>query len=80
VSEGIPFLGFTIFTDHRRLKRRKGLAYRRRLRQNLRKLPFDQVEISLRGWINHVRYADTFGLRRALLEEFGLLAMEGPYV
>jgi hypothetical protein len=80
VSEGIPFLGFTIFPDHRRLKRRKGLAYRRRLRQNLRKLPFDQVEISLRGWINHVRYADTFGLRRALLEEFGLLAMEGPYV
>ncbi len=28
VSEGIPFLGFVTYPDHRRLKRRKGIYYR----------------------------------------------------
>ena len=32
VTEGIPFLGFSIFPEHRRLKRRKGIAFARRLR------------------------------------------------
>ena len=32
VSEGIPFLGFVVFPEHRRLKRRKGIAFARRLR------------------------------------------------
>jgi RNA-directed DNA polymerase len=31
VNEGIPFLGFIIFPDHRRLKARKGHAFRRKL-------------------------------------------------
>jgi hypothetical protein len=31
VSDGIPFLGFVVFRHRRRLKRRKGIAYRRRL-------------------------------------------------
>ena len=29
ITEGIPFLGFVVFPTHRRLKRRKGIAYRR---------------------------------------------------
>jgi RNA-directed DNA polymerase len=32
VDEGIPFLGFLVFPDHRRLKARKGHAFRRKLR------------------------------------------------
>ncbi|MCB0049289.1 MAG: group II intron reverse transcriptase domain-containing protein, partial [Caldilinea sp.] len=35
VTEGIPFLGFIVFPDHRRLKPRKGYAFRRRLRRRL---------------------------------------------
>jgi hypothetical protein len=31
VTDGIPFLGFEVFPDRRRLKRRKGLAFARRL-------------------------------------------------
>ena len=31
VPEGIPFLGFVVFPDHRRLKARKGHAFRRKL-------------------------------------------------
>ena len=30
VTEGIPFLGFVVYPEHRRLKRRKGIHYRRR--------------------------------------------------
>jgi retron-type reverse transcriptase len=73
VTEGIPFLGFVIYPDHRLLKRRKGIAYRRRLRRLLECAPQAQLEASLQGWINHLRYADTFGLRRAMLAEHGLL-------
>ena len=73
VTEGIPFLGFVVFPTHRRLKRRKVIHYRRRLRAMLRAysdgtLPADQVAASILGWINHARYGDTWGLRRAVLE------------
>ncbi|MBN1149286.1 MAG: RNA-directed DNA polymerase, partial [Anaerolineales bacterium] len=76
VTEGIPFLGFVVYPEHRRLKRRKGLAYRRKLRGMLANAPDERLRASLRGWINHVRYADTYGLRRAVLAEFDLLAWE----
>src|SRR5690606_495887 len=33
VTEGFPFLGFVIFPEQRRLKRRKGIHYQRRLRR-----------------------------------------------
>jgi hypothetical protein len=74
VVEGIPFLGFMVFPERRRLKRRKGIHFRRRFarlmrerRQGLRTQ--SEVSSSLRGWINHVRYANTIGLRKALLRE-----------
>lgn len=76
VAEGIPFLGFIVFPDHRRLKRRRGLVYRRRLRRLVQSAPQALIDASVRGWINHARYGDTYGLRRAVLEEHGLLAPE----
>jgi len=76
VTDGIPFLGFIIFPDHRRLKPRKGYAYRRKLWHLLKTGQAARVKDSVRGWLNHVRYADTFGLSRAMLAEAGLLAME----
>jgi hypothetical protein len=72
VIEGIPFLGFVIFATHRRLKRRNVVAYRRRMNTLLvdkqstsegRK----QILASLRGWINHARYGDTWGLRKNIV-------------
>ena len=36
VSEGIPFLGFVVYPQKRRLKRRKGTNYQRRLRAFIR--------------------------------------------
>ncbi len=74
VTEGFPFLGFVVFPTHRRLKRRKVVHYRRRLKRLLRayhdgSLPADRVTASILGWINHARYGDTWGLRRAVLED-----------
>lgn len=72
VSEGIPFLGFTVFPDHRRLKRRKIVHFRRRLKGLMRSyragdLPQNRLDASIQGWINHVRFGDTWGLRRNVL-------------
>jgi RNA-directed DNA polymerase len=74
---GIPFLGFVIYPTHRLLKQRKGIAYRRRLRTMLavymRKQADPQpIKQSVLGWINHVRYGDTWGLRRVILKEVRL--------
>lgn len=74
VTEGIPFLGFVIYPDHRRLKRRKGIAYRRRLRAlagdyKARRIPLAKVTASVQGWVNHARYADTYGLRKDVLRQ-----------
>ena len=32
-------------------------------------LPGEKVSASVLGWINHARYGDTWGLRRAVLRE-----------
>jgi len=71
VTEGIPFLGFVLFPTGRRLKRRKGIAYRRRLRALLAayaagEVSLEQVNASVRGWVAHASYGDTWALRRAL--------------
>jgi hypothetical protein len=68
-SEGIPFLGFIVFPDRRRLKRRKGIQFQRRLRALASSyargaVTLDRVAASVRGWVNHVRYGNTLGLRR----------------
>lgn len=72
VSEGIPFLGFHIFPHQMRLKRRKGIAYRRKFWRLLRQyrageIDLSPVTVSVRGWVNHTRFGNTVGLRRALL-------------
>ena len=74
VTEGIPFLGFILFPTHRRLKRRKGIHFQRKLKKLMQayrdgEVPIEQVQASILGWINHVRYGDTWGLREALLRD-----------
>lgn len=72
--EGVRFLGFVVYPNQRRCLRRKGIHFRRGLRQQLAlyrrtRSNREQIDASVRGWINHVRYADSWGLRRALLQE-----------
>lgn len=76
-GEGVRFLGFVVYPTRRRLLRRKGIHYRRRLRRLLAAYRRKEIERSaigesLRGWINHVRYAQTWKLRATLLREVRL--------
>jgi len=72
VHTGIPFLGFRLYPDHRRLKRRNGVAFQRRFAR-LRcqaaagRISLSQLDAAVQGWIAHVQHADTWGLRQALL-------------
>ena len=72
VTGGIPSLGFVLFPTYRRLKRRKGITYRRQLKRLLAdyaadEIPLEGVTASVQGWVDHLRYGDTWGLRRAIL-------------
>ncbi len=74
VTEGVPFLGFVVFPDRRRLKRRKGIHFQRKLRRvaadcRAGTIPLSDVTALVQGWVNHVRYANTIGLRKAVLRE-----------
>lgn len=75
VAHGIPFLGFTIYPDHRRLKRSKGIAYRRHLKTLWQQYQSGEItrkdgRASVMAWVGHVQHGDTWGLRRKLFREF----------
>jgi len=78
-SIGVPFLGFQVFRDHRRLKRRKVIAARRRLRwlsQQWRQgeISYQHFSAGMESWLNHASFGDTWGLRNDILLKLGLLA------
>ncbi len=71
-ATGIPFLGFRLYPDHRRLKRRNGVAFARRLRGWRREVARDKLTLAaltprVQGWVAHAAHGDTWRLRRALL-------------
>jgi RNA-directed DNA polymerase len=66
---GIPWLGFVVFPTHRLLKARKVRSTTRHLGERLDaylagRISFGEFDASIQGWVNHVRYADSWGLRR----------------
>jgi len=82
VTEGIPFLGFVIWPDHKRLKARKVVHYRRRLARMVQGLTSGQVTqadvtTSIAGWVNHARFGNTVALRRAVLGDTCLPSAAG---
>jgi len=69
---GVPFLGFIVFPDHRRLKPANGYAFQRRykaMRRSLQSGEITEKEMTARvqAWVNHASHGDTWGLRRCLL-------------
>jgi retron-type reverse transcriptase len=71
VENGIPFLGFCVYPYHRRLRRRNGVAFARRLRGWYAELArgdllLDELHTRVRGWIAHAEHGNTWGLRRSL--------------
>lgn len=74
---GIPWLGFVVYPDHRRVKARKVVAATRRLTASYDAwgrgdISFAEFDATVGGWINHVRYADSWGLRQHVLARFPL--------
>ena len=73
VVAGIPWLGFVVYPTHRLVKARKVRSAHRRLRSRLAayhagKISYAELDASIQGWINHVGKADSWGLRRHVLE------------
>ncbi len=72
---GIPWLGFVVYPEYRRVKRRKVVHATRRLtdrfdRWRRGEISFATFDASVQGWINHVRYADSWRLREHVLSRF----------
>ena len=72
VMAGILWLGFVVYPTHRRLKRRNAVHFTRRLEHNLDlyqagRISFADLDASVQGWINHVRFADTWGCANIFL-------------
>lgn len=72
---GIPWLGFIVYPEFRKIKARKvrhttsRLEYRYHAYCN-NQISFTQFDANIQGWINHVRFADSWGLRRHVLKPF----------
>ena len=78
VGEGVGFLGWVVYPHHRLLKRRKGIAYRRRLKALLRgyregEVTSADLQASIRGWVAHARCGATHGLRRRMFRDHPIL-------
>ena len=76
-QSGIPWLGFVVYPDYRTVKARQARHATRRLGQQYEayrggEISFAQFDASVQGWINHVRRADSWGLRRHMLAPFHL--------
>jgi retron-type reverse transcriptase len=74
VEYGIPFLGFTVYPDYRRLKRSKGIAYHRHLKTlwqyyQAGAITRQQGRASVMAWLGHIKHGDTYGLRAATFRE-----------
>jgi hypothetical protein len=73
-TSGVPWLSFVVYPTHRKLKRRNVIGFTRRLEQNIHlfrqgRITFSELDDSVQGWINHVRYGDTWRLRERLFQK-----------
>jgi hypothetical protein len=71
-AEGIPFLGFRVFSTHRRLRSNAVKRARRRMTRlsadyAAGKVNMTEVGRSVQAWVAHASHGDTYGLRRSVL-------------
>ena len=74
VQQGIPWLGFVVYPSHRLLKSRMRRKAGRRIDaiwQDYRagRATFAELDAVVQGWINYLRYADSWNLRKSLLAD-----------
>ncbi|MBI3946293.1 MAG: RNA-directed DNA polymerase [Armatimonadetes bacterium] len=64
VRAGIPFLGWRVYPDHRRVLRPTGVRFQRRLRElaaayRAGEVGLPEVRASVASWIGHLKHGDT---------------------
>ncbi len=72
VDEGVCFLGYRMYPNHRILKKQNTLYFRRKLKKmqhgyHQGRIGADTVKQSIQSWIAHASHADTYRLRRRIL-------------
>jgi hypothetical protein len=73
-ADGVTFLGWRIFPDHRRLKRRNVVRFRGRLRGLAEDytdglISWDGVRASVMAWNGHACHGDTWRLREQIFQQ-----------
>jgi hypothetical protein len=68
-------LGFTVYPQRRRLKRRKVVYFRRKLTclmagHRAGQVDAERVRASVEGWAARACYGNTMGLRKSILREY----------
>ncbi len=73
-AQGVPFLGYRIWADHRRVLRDNVVSGHRRMRRDIKNVRAGELDgsvavDSLRSWFAHLAHADTYSLRKSLWNE-----------
>ncbi|MFN0084332.1 MAG: reverse transcriptase domain-containing protein [Blastocatellia bacterium] len=71
---GIPWLGFVVYPTRRYPKARNVVKFSRRLDLRWKEycegsISFAEFDSSVKGWVNYVSFADSWGLRTSLLSK-----------
>jgi len=77
VSQGIDFLGYRIWRNRRRLRKRSVKRIRRALKYFQKahsegKISLERVNATIQSWLGHAKHANTHRLRQNLLRSFVL--------
>jgi hypothetical protein len=78
ISQGIDFLGYRIWPNHRRLRKRSVKRMRRALKYFERayregKIDLERINATIQSWLGHAKRANTYRLRQKLLDSFVLV-------
>jgi len=73
IAQGVDFLGYRTWPDHKLLRKRSVKRMRRKMRAMARhyaagQIPLDRVTASIRSWVAHCRHANAYHLREKVLK------------
>jgi RNA-directed DNA polymerase len=74
VKNGVPFLGFHIYTTHRRLLKSNLRLFKRRMKQKQRlfskgEIGLTEIKQSIMAWIGHSKHGNTYRLRKMVFND-----------
>lgn len=74
VKNGVPFLGFHIFYQNRRLLKSNLRLFKKRMKTKQQlylngEINQDEIKQSIMAWLGHSRHGDTFNLRKMVFQD-----------